>query len=138
MKFFVSLMLCLLGVNYLLLLIQIWLDTGMTVDGILRAYRSFEPGELVEHSAKYLFWFLWTFGVSGFLFFNTSYFEKIKRVFAILVPLTIASDIASMWLIRYFDWFAWQLFGSGFVLAASFLGMFCLIQYELWKPMRNL
>lgn len=131
-------MLCLLGVNYFLLLAQIRLDTGMNIVGILQAYRGFDPTELIEHSAKYLFWFLGTFGAAGFLFLITSYSDKIKKFFAIIVPLTIASDIASMWLIRYHDWFAWQLFGSGFVLASSFLIMFCLIQHELWKTMRDL
>lgn len=133
MKFFVSLMLCLLGANYLLVLTQIWLDTGMTIEGILGAYRGFEPGELVEHSAKYLFWFLGTFGAGGFLFLTTAHKEKVKKFFAVLVPVSIVSDIGSMWLIRYSDWFAWQLFGSGFVLAGSFLAMFCLIQNELWR-----
>lgn len=136
MKFFVSLMLCLLGVNYFLLLTQIWLDTAMRIDGIIGAYRGVEPEELVEHSVKWLFWFLGTFGMSGFLFLNTSYSDKMKRPLAILVPLAIASDITSMWLIRCGDWFAWQLFGSGLVLASCFLFMFCLIQYELWREKR--
>lgn len=131
-RLFIGLLLCLIGLSYLTLLGSIWIDTEMKVSNIIEGYGSFESIELIEHSFKYLFWFICTFAIVGCLFLLTSYPERLKRVFGVLVPLFIVCDIGSMWVIRYFDFFAWQLYASGLILAASFLTMFLLIQYDLW------
>lgn len=132
LKIFASLLLCLTGFSYLILLASIWSDTGMRIAQIAEAYGTMDTIELVEHSFKYLFWFMGTFGIAGFLFLLTSYPEKIKRVFAVLIPALIFSDVGSAWLIRDAAVFAWVLAASGFLLAVSFLLLFFLIQCDLW------
>jgi hypothetical protein len=104
----------------------------MKIANVIEGYGSFEFIELIEHSFKYIFWFICTFTITVSVFLLTSYTEKIKRVFAVLIPLFIISDIGSMWLIRYCSFFAWQLYASGLILATSFLIMFLLTQYDLW------
>lgn len=131
-KLFVSLILCVVGLSYLTLLGSIWIDTEMKISMIIEGYGSFEVIELIEHSFKYIFWFICTFIITVSIFLLTSYPDKLKRVFAVLVPLFIVSDIGSMWLIGYCSFFAWQLYVSGLTLASCFLAMFLLIQYDLW------
>lgn len=131
-KVFVSFLLCLLGLSYLTLLSSIWIDTEMKIPYIIEGYGSFEFIELAEHSFKYIFWFIGTFGITVSLFLLTSGSERVKRFFAMAVPLLIVSDIGSMWLIRYSPVFAYQLYASGVMLAVSFLVLFVLIQSELW------
>jgi hypothetical protein len=131
-KLFTSLILCVVGLSYLTLLGSIWIDTEMKISNIIEGYGSFETIELIEHSFKYIFWFICTFTITISIFLLTSYSDKLKRIFAVLVPLFIVSDIGSMWLIRYCSFFAWQLYISGLTLATSFLTMFLLIQYDLW------
>lgn len=132
-RLFVSLLLCVLGLSYLSLLGSIWIDTEMKISNIIEGYGSFEYMELIDHSFKYLLWFVGIFTITVSLFLFTSYSEKVKRVFAVAVPLFIISDIASMWLICYVgDIFAWQLYGSGLALAILFLLMFACIQFDIW------
>lgn len=50
-----------------------------------------------------------------------------------IVPLLILSDMGSMWLIRYSDFFAGQLYISGMILATCFLVLFVLTQWDLWQ-----
>jgi len=132
-KIFVSSFLCLLGLSYLMLLSSIWIDTEMNLAYIVEGYGSFEFMELVEHTFKYLFWFIGTFSITLFLFLQTSWPERLKQVFTAVVPLFIISDMGSMWLIRYSPFFAKQLMVSGILLAISFLALFLLIQYDLWR-----
>ncbi len=131
-RLFISLLLCLLGLSYLALLWGIWIDTEMKIAYIIEGYADFESMELVEHTFKYIFWFIGTFGITVSLFLLTSWPEKLKRLFAVSVPLLIISDIGSMWVIRYSDFFAWQLYFSGILLATSFLALFLLIQFDMW------
>lgn len=131
-KSFISLLLCLVGLSYLTLLGSIWIDTEMRISNVIEAYSSFEFIELIEHSFKYILWFICIFTIVVGIFLLTSYPEKVKRIFAVSTPLFIVSDIGSMWFIGYSNFFAWQLYLSGFILAVSFLVMFLLIQYDLW------
>jgi hypothetical protein len=131
-RLFISLLLCVIGLSYLTLLGNIWVDTEMKISNIIEGYGSFEAIELVEHSFKYIFWFTGTFTITVFIFLFTSYSEKFKRLFGVVIPIFIISDIGSMWLIRYSSFFAWQLYASGLILATCFLTMFLLIQYDLW------
>lgn len=136
-KMFVGLFLCVMGLSYLTLLGSIWIDTEMKISFIIEGYGLFESMELVEHSFKYIFWFIGIFGIMGFVFMMTSYPETLKRIFAVIVPLLIVSDVSSMWFIRFSNFFAWQLYVSGFLLAGSFLVMFLLIQYDLWSKAKE-
>lgn len=135
LRAFISLILCVIGLSYLTLLGSIWVDTEMKISKIIEAYGSFEFSELIEHSFKYIFWFIGTFTITVLIFLFTSYPGKLKRFFSFLVPLLIISDIGSMWLIRYWSkgWFSWQLYLSGMSLAGLFLLMFILINYDLWS-----
>lgn len=131
-KLFISLLLCVSGLCYLTLLASIFNDTGMQMANIIEAYGTFGPIEFVEHSFKYMFWFMGTFAVTGFIFLLTCYSEKLKSVFAVLVPVFIITDISAPWLIRYHSIFAWQLVFAGVALALCFFVMFLLIQYDIW------
>lgn len=132
-RIFTSLLLCVIGLTYLTLLGSIWIDTEMKISHIIEGYGSFEFIELIEHSFKYFFWFVCIFAIIVFLFLLTSYSEKLKRFFAVAVPLLIVSDLSAMWLISYVKAiFAWQLYISGLMLAASFFALFLFIQYDLW------
>lgn len=136
-RLFIGLLLCVMGLSYLTLLGSIWVDTEMKIPNIIEGYGSFEFIELIEHSFKYIFWFICTFTITVSIFLLTSYPEMIKRIFAAVVPVFIISDIGSMWLIRYCSFFAWQLYASGMILATSFFVMFLLIQFELWFKIRK-
>ena len=131
-KWFASLMLVVSALCYLSLLGSIWNDTQMNPDVIREAYAMMDPIELTQHTFLHLFWFFGIFSITGMLFLLTSYTEKTKRIFAILVPILIISDLAAQWLIQYHDLFTPILFVSGALLAASFLSMFVLIQNDLW------
>ncbi len=132
-RLFISLILILLGINYLFLLFSIWLDTRMDIAMIIEGYRSFEAAELLEHSFKYLYWFIGAFGISVGLFLFSSHPQKVKTFFVMATPLLVLSDIGSMWAVRFSSWFAVQMYLSGFLLAVSFLALFVLLQKELWQ-----
>ncbi|PJC48410.1 MAG: hypothetical protein CO035_03650 [Candidatus Omnitrophica bacterium CG_4_9_14_0_2_um_filter_42_8] len=133
-KLFISLFLCVMGLSYITLLLHIWVDTEMKVSMIMESYGAFEFSELVDNAHRYIFWFALTFAPVVALLFFTSFGEKLKRFFAVLPMLMIVSDIGSMWLTRYLSktWFSWQLYLSGMSLAALFLIMFLLINYDIW------
>ena len=132
LKLFVSFFLILSAINYLFLLAEIRIDTGMNIAKIAEGYRSLDLIEYIEHAFEYLAWFIFTFALALGVFLFSSYRESLKRFFCILVPLAIVSDMSSMWFVRYSDWFAAQMFISGFTLALCFFSLFWLIQYELW------
>ncbi|MDP3921223.1 MAG: hypothetical protein Q8R76_10520 [Candidatus Omnitrophota bacterium] len=132
-KLFISLMLCVAGLAYVTLIASIWSDTGLSISVIAEAYGSMEPIEFIQHSFRYMFWFTGIFVMTAVPFFLTAYPEKLKRAVAVVIPLLIVSDIGSAWLIRYHAFFAWQLSVTGALLAACFLLMFSLIQYDLWS-----
>lgn len=131
-KWFGSLFLGLLGLAYAAFLGGIWADTRMEIPLIIEAYRDMSPDELVRHSSQYLVWFTMAFAVIMGALFLTSYPERVKKFFAIWTPFWIVADIAAAWLIRQGDFFAYQLFVSGFVLAATFLVLFMLVQRDIW------
>jgi hypothetical protein len=112
------------------------MDTHMQIGEIAQGYRTFETVELIEHSFKFLFWFIGAFGITGTFFLMTTFPEGAKKFLAVFIPLGIISDIGSMWLVKFSNWFAYQMYFSGVFLAASFLFMFVVVQKELWfrKP----
>ena len=136
-RLFASLFLSILGMAYGVFLAQIWIDTGMQISLIAEGYRDFGFIELVSHSFQYLGWFAVVFAVLAGAFLLTSFSEKLKSFFIIWTCAWVISDIGATWLIRYHDFFAYQLFFSGVALAVSFSALFLLIQYDIWfKPNR--
>ncbi len=152
-KLFVSLMLCVLALSYLPLLGSIWLDTEMKISRVIEGYggkveseeeadeedeyyeedeEGFLSYELTENSFKYMHWFVATFVMSISVMMMTSWPEKLKMLFAVVGPVFIVTDIGAMWFIRYHNFFAYQLYVSGSILATAFFVMFLLIQYDLW------
>lgn len=127
-KLFVTSFMCVLGLSYIPLLLNIWIDTQMKISTIQQAYGGFEFAELTEHSGRYISWFVFTFGFAVLIFLlATNYSQKIKSIFAVLPFVLIISDVSSMWLIRYVSGiFSWQLWFSGFLLAVCFLVIFSL------------
>ncbi|MFZ5800375.1 MAG: hypothetical protein ACOY3D_03230 [Candidatus Omnitrophota bacterium] len=127
-RLFVVSFMCVLGLSYIPLLLNIWIDTQMKIGNIQQAYGTFEFAELVEHTGRYISWFAFTFGFAVLtLILCTDYSEKIKSIFAVLPFILIVSDIGSMWLIRYAaPIFCWQLWFSGLSLAICFLAIFWL------------
>jgi len=131
-KLFATMLLCLIGLSYLTILGSIWIDTEMKIVNIIDGYGSFEVIELLEHSSRFLSLFIVIFSITIYLFLNTEYSEKVKKLFSVIIPVFIISDIGSMWLIGHASIFATILAFSGTLLASAFLTMFFLIQYDLW------
>lgn len=133
-KLFVSAIMCLLGVTYITLLGNVWVDTEMKVGNIAEGYSGMEFSELLSISHTYLPYYLYIFAITVGVFFFTSYGEKLKRFFAIFPFVMICVDIGSMWLTRYVNItiFPWTLFFAGISLAVSFLSMFILSMYDIW------
>lgn len=135
LKLFITGLFCLIGLSYLALLTNIWLDTQMNVSNIIAAYSRFEFGELADHSHKYLpYYTIYLFFLPVLAFMLTSYSEKIKRFFAVVPILIIVIDIGSMWLIRYIHavFFSWILLFAGTFLGMTFLSLFLLVLYDVW------
>ena len=136
-RLFASLFLSILGMAYGVFLAQIWIDTGMQISLIAEGYRDFGFIELTSHTFQYLGWFVVVFAVLLGAFLLTSFSEKLKSFFILWTGAWVISDIGATWLIRYNDFFAYQLFFSGAALAISFLALFLLTQYDIWfKPNR--
>lgn len=132
LRVFVSTFLFVAGFCYLSLLGSIWFDTEMNVSLVTEGYGDMGNIELVQHSLKYLFWFFGVFAFTVFVFLFTNYSEKVKNFFSLACPLLIIIDISSSWLVRNHSLFSYTMIGSGFLLALSFLIMFCMIQYDMW------
>ena len=134
-RLFTSLFLCILGMAYGVFLAQIWIDTGMQISLIAEGYRDFGFIELVSHSFQYLGWFAVVFAILVGAFLLSSFSDKMKSFFVLWTFGWVLSDIGATWLIRFNDFFAYQLYISGAALAVSFMALFLLIQYDIWfKP----
>ena len=133
-KLFVSAVMCLLGVIYITLLGNIWVDTEMKVGNIAKGYSGMEFSELLSISHTYLPYYLYIFAIAVGVFFFTSFGEKLKRFFAVFPFIMICVDIGSMWLTKYVSKiiFPWTLFFAGICLACSFLSLFILSIYDIW------
>lgn len=137
LRLFIGLFFCLWGLAYAAFLGQIWLDTRMSIGTIAETYGQMGPGEFVTHAFQYLAWFAAVFTPALGVFILTSFSERLKVFFAAWVPLWIAADLVSTWLIRVHEGFAYALFVSGLVLAVSFLALFLFVQYDLWLKPRD-
>lgn len=132
-RLFTSLMLCVIALCYASLLYSIYQDTEMQISYIIEGYGGMGDIELTHHTFKYMYWFVGIFTITTILFLLTEVSEKMKIIFAWLIPALITLDIGSAWLIRHNPAFAWMMYGSGMLLVISFIIMFNLIQIDLWK-----
>lgn len=134
-KLLATSLLCVTGLIYIALLLNIYLLTAMKPAMIAEGYGSMEIGELAEHAAEYLpFYAVFLFAVPATLFMFTSYSQKLKTFFAVFPFVIMIIDISSMWLIRYASkgFFSWVLWLAGTILATTFLLLFLLTMYEIW------
>ena len=133
LKLFITFMLLLLGACYIAFLGGIYIDTEFKMSLIIEAYESFESMELTTHTFTYLTWFLLIFGVTTPLYFLGAASNKLKSIFAVLIPLLIFSDILCAALVRFSPFFAYQMAASGFALALCFIWMIASIFKSMWK-----
>lgn len=133
-KLLATVLCCIVGLTYITLLANIYIDTEMKPSLIIEAYGQMEYTELSDIAHNYLPYyavFLFVLPVTMFMF--TSYSEKIKRFFAVFPFLVIAADISSMYLIHYlWKGFAYVLWIAGTCLALTFLSLFVLNLYDIW------
>lgn len=134
MKLLFTSLLCIVGLIYISLLLNIYLVTNMKVAMISEGYGSMEITELAEHAQQFLpFYVIFLFTLPTLLFMFTSYSEKLKRVLAIFPFVVIVIDISSMWLIPYVSKsFSYVLWLAGTILATTFLLLFLLNMYDIW------
>ena len=133
-KLLTSMILCMLGLVYLLFFVHIYIDTEMKVSMIAQAYGGMEYIELTDHAHTYLpYYTIFLFLIPVILFMFTSYSETLKSFFAVFPFLVIIVDIASMYLIPYVSLiFALILWIVGTCLALTFTTLFCMIYYDVW------
>ncbi len=134
MKLVATVLFCIIGLIYVTLLINIFIDSEMKPSVIAEAYGGMEYMELSYHAHNYLpYYALFLFAVPVVIFMFTSYRENIKCFFAVFPFIVIVVDIASMFLIPYvWTGFAWILWLAGTCLGLMFFTLFVLTMYDLW------
>ncbi len=134
-KLLMTVLLCIVGLIYLSMLLQVYQDTAMKPSLIAEGYGEMEVMELAHHTHIYLpYYALYLFALPVSLFMFSSYSERLKIV-AVLLPYTvIVIDIASMWLVPYAHrgFFSYVLWGAGTGLAMMFFALFTLNVYDIW------
>jgi hypothetical protein len=133
-KLFVTTILCVIGLIYLVLVVHIWIDTELKPSMIAEAYGGMEYIELTDHAHVYFpYYTILIFAIPVMTFLLTSYNEKVKSFFAVFPFVIITLDIASMYLIPYlWKGFAMILWLAGTTLGTSLLVLFFLILYDVW------
>lgn len=134
MKLVATALFCIIGLIYVTLLFNIFIDTEMKPSVIAEAYGGMEYMEISYHAHTYLpYYALFLFAVPVVIFMFTSYRENIKCFFAVFPFIVIVVDIASMYLIPYvWTGFAWILWLAGTCLGLMFFTLFVLTMYDLW------
>ncbi len=134
-KLLATILLCVVGLIYLSLLGQVWIDTEFKPAMIAEGYGEMEYMELTHHSHIYLpYYALYLFALPVGIFMFTAYSERLKRVFTVVPFILVVVDIASMWLTAYVHatLFAWVLWFAGTFLALTFLSLVVLNVYDIW------
>ncbi len=135
MKLFASSLLFIIGLMYIVLLVNIHVDTEFKPSFIIEAYGEMEYIELsaIVHDAL-PYYALLIFAIPVLLFMFTSYSDKIKRLCAIVPFMLILVDVGSMYLIPYVNkvFFSYTLWIAGLCLAITFLMLFISILYDMW------
>ena len=133
-KLFVTTLMCIIGLIYLVLVVHIWIDTDLKPSMVAEAYGYMEYIELTDHAHFYYpYYALFIFAIPVAAFLLTSYSEKLKAFFAVFPFIIVSVDIASMYLIPYlWTGFAMVLWLAGTVLGTTLLVLFFLIMYDVW------
>ncbi len=134
-KLLLSTLLCVIGIVYLVLIVNIYIDTELKPSIITEAYGDMEYIELsanahidLPHYALFIF----AFPVLVFMF--SSYSEPLKRFMAVFPFVMVIADVGSMFLIPYLNkvFFSYTLWAAGASLAITFLYLFIAIHHDLW------
>ena len=134
-KLLISTLLCIIGIVYIILIVNIWIDTELKPSIIIEAYGDMEYIELSANAHKdFSHYALLIFAPPVFLFMFSSFSEKLKRFMAIFPFVMVVADVGSMFLIPYVHKviFSYLLWIAGTTLAITFLLLFIGIQYDMW------
>lgn len=134
-KLLASALLCVIGLIYIILVVNIWIDTELKPSIIIEAYGDMEYIELTANAHIDLpHYSLFIFAIPVFLFMFSSYSDKLKCFMAIFPFVMIIIDVGSMYLIPYLNkvFFSYTLWLAGTCLAITFLLLFIFIQYDMW------
>lgn len=96
-------------------------DTGMDLFSLVR----------VSHI--HLFGLTFIFFIIGGIFIHAHFQREWIKVTLIVTPfVTIIIDVASWYITKYFEPFAYVVIGSGALMGASFMAMFLISIYQMW------
>lgn len=140
-KLIISLFLIVMGITYLVGLVNVWNKTKFTYQGVVENERGSEEkmiyakefGDLLSlthfHIGGWAMMFMW---VLLFFMFST-YSARLKAGIGWMPFVFAPLDAASMWLTRYVaPGFAWLFMFAGFGLAALFALIIILDLANLW------
>ncbi len=133
-KLLVTTLICIIGLIYMTLVLQKWIDTGEWPLKVAEGYQYMEYIELTDHAHFYLpYYGLFIFAIPVTLFMFTSYSEKTKSFFAVFPFIMIVINIVSIYLIPYV-WlgFALVLWLTGTCLGITLLILFILTIKDMW------
>ena len=103
-KLLISSLLCTIGLIYIVLIVNIWIDTELRPSIIIEAYGDMEYIELTANAHIDLpHYSLFIFALPVFLFMFSSYPGKLKRFMAVFPFVMIIVDVGSMFLIPYLN-----------------------------------
>ncbi len=134
-KLLATTLLCVIGLIYIVLLVNIWIDTELRPSIIIEAYGDMEYIELTANAHIDLpHYTLLILAIPVFLFMFSSFGEKLKRFMAIFPFAMAVTDVGSMYLIPYGHKviFSYTLWIAGFLCALSFFALFIMINYDFW------
>ena len=134
-KLLATSLLCITGLVYIVLIVNIWIDTELRPSLISQAYGDMEYIELSYNAHIDLphYAFL-IFAVPVFLFMLSSFSERWKRSVAVFPFVLIVVDMGSMFLIPYLHKviFSYVLWVAGTLLALTYCALFFLVLHEMW------
>jgi hypothetical protein len=133
-KIYVTGLLTLVGLTYLMLVLHKWLDTGGWPYKVAEGFQYMEYIELTDHVHIFFpYYWLFVFAIPITLFMLTSFSENIKRFFALFPFLVIVVDSACVYLIPYVSTgFAMLLWLTGVILGFTLLALLMFNFYDLW------
>ncbi|MFC1476529.1 hypothetical protein ACFL5S_01035 [Fibrobacterota bacterium] len=134
-KLLISSLLCIIGLVYIVLIVNIWIDTELRPSIIIEAYGDMEYIELSANAHIDLpHYALFILALPVLLFMFSSYSDKLKRFLAVFPFVMVIVDVGSMYLIPYLNkvFFSYTLWLAGTCLAVTFLLLFIFIQYDMW------
>lgn len=130
-----------IGLGYLMGLLNVYDKTHISYDGVVKNYRGSEEemiygkefGDMVSLSHNHLGGIAMMVFLVLLIFLFSSFGAKLKLALGWLPFVFILLDIGSMWLTRYVaEQFAWLFMFAGAGLAALFCVLIILNLYDLW------